>query len=84
MTKPHDRRFAAIDATVSQFLNDEYQLRADVARETVAAAIRPLADLGRSNHWFNAVRTWESMVLDTEFQLGWALLEGSTRAVHAA
>jgi hypothetical protein len=81
---PQDRRFAAIADTVSKFLGDDHAIRSDVTRQQVFDAIRPLGSLGRTGRWINTIGTWECMILDAGNDLNWALLQGSTFAVHAA
>jgi hypothetical protein len=79
-----DKRYAAIQTCVSSFLDENAEWSHAFSREDIAKAILPLTALGRTERWFNAIRAWESLVLDTENDARWALLQGSVMAAHAA
>jgi hypothetical protein len=86
MTATETLRHAGINDTVSRWLdaNADYVLADGATREGVAVTINGLAALGRSGKWKGAVAYWADLVMDTDTDLRWALLQGSVAATHAA
>lgn len=79
-----DKRFAAMralgDAIVGTERNADgvlVQVWHVTDREQIAAAIRELAPLGRTDRWHAAVESWALLVLDTDNDMPWAFFQGS-------
>lgn len=84
MSTSQDARFNAIRLTVDSFLGQDQRIRTDVTRDDVATSVQALMAFGRTGRWITAVLTWKSMVQDDTTDLGWALIQGSVAATHAA
>lgn len=94
MSKAQDKRFEGI-----QRVNNAVVVLEAVATENgsytqnvwktqdrteIAAMIRELAPLGRTERWATAVETWAVLVEDTENPVEWAFFQGGIWASHAA
>lgn len=80
-----NRRYAAVRATVERFLDNGFgELASDVTRTDLVTAVDELVDLGRTDRWRDTVNAWADMIRDETTDPRWALVEGSTRAIHAA
>lgn len=86
MSKASETRFGAIRAVTETFVNAEndFEVRADTNRDSVAERIESLRPLGRTDRWHGALDTWRAWVLDPETDLRWAIVQGSIGAGHAA
>lgn len=90
MSNATDRRYAGLKAvstltieTVKCADGEGFENKFLLTREEIAAAIRELAKLGRTDRWLNAVEGWAVMV-ETEDSLEWAFLQGSIWTGYAA
>lgn len=52
-------------------------------RTEIAARIREIAKLGRTDRWRNAVEAWALMIEDDSQPLEWAFLQYGVYAAHA-
>lgn len=84
MTSSQDSRYIAIQKTVTAFLDEQGEWVHAFDRRDIAQEICPLTALGTTERWFNAIHQWEAMVLDTDNDARWALIQGSIFAAHAA
>lgn len=87
MSKAQDTRFAALE-TVSQSVVSVERGTAVATwhitdRDEIAAKIRELSALGRTQRWADAIETW-AVLVETEESLEWSFLQGSIWASHAA
>lgn len=88
------KRYDAIRNIVEHVIDAEngFKVRQGVTTTWTLEQIEGLFPLGRTIQWRNAVRRWESMILDTESVLDgdwerrfhWAVLQGSTYVGYAA
>lgn len=82
-----DKRFAMIKRIMEYYVNDEgVRLVSDTPenRAELVAAIRLLAQAGRTDRWQSAVSKWAAMVENTDNELDWAMLQGQIFAGYGA
>ncbi len=88
MSKASDKRFDAIqavnDAVVTVGENKTGQVWRTTNRTEIAAMIRELSSLGRTERWTAAIEQWARMVEDYSDDFQWAFFQGSIWAGHAA
>jgi len=84
MNKATEKRIAGIravnDATVTTDANGN---TFHGTRTEIAARIREIASLGRTDRWRNAVEAWALMIEDDSQPLEWAFLQYGVYAAHA-
>lgn len=78
MTKSEARRGDALQALYVKFPSGEM-----ISRTDLAAAIRALAPLGRTERWQYAIESWALIVLDITANLVWAYQQYSVFAAYA-
>lgn len=88
MPNASDRRSAAIDELLRK-INADVRPVDIIPTDELCKLIAPLAKLGRTQRWLDAVQTWQDMVRQhapgTERPApAWAWIQGSIWACHAA
>lgn len=69
-----DRRFDAIRAVTDELIPGGI-LAPEVTRESAATLIATLAPLGRTERWQTAIKNWQAIVRDEEYDLRWAIVQ---------
>jgi hypothetical protein len=85
MNKAAEKRYAGIKA-VSDVVADGRGNLVMTEPSEIAALIRDLAPLGRTDRWKDAIEAWASLVEDQEDEKGlrWAFFQGGIWAGHEA
>lgn len=78
MTNAQNKRGDALQALYVKYPSDQM-----FSRKTLAADIRALSILGRTEHWRGRIEQWAQMVEDIENTLIWAYQQGSVYAAYA-